>query len=248
MSYLRTLTRAAFALLLGLLAGIGIATFSSPALADVVFTLGNNPCAAPCVEQNISFGAKETGTTITGTIDNTNTTVYFSTLTGQTLLQNSNGQAQIFQNVAMPSQNSKLTSMDINLTGANTTAGTGVANATLGFQDFILNLVNGSGTAQVEAFDNLGQKFEYTLGNGQNFLTLTTKNNEIITDVQVMMVCPPSHPRCTLGSFTEFKQPRISGVDPVAPLPAALPLFIGGLGLIGVAGFRKKRRVSRLAL
>jgi hypothetical protein len=35
---------------------------------------------------------------------------------------------------------------------------------------------------------------------------------------------------------------------PSTPLPGALPLFIGGLGLIGVAGFRKKRKVSRLAL
>jgi hypothetical protein len=38
-----------------------------------------------------------------------------------------------------------------------------------------------------------------------------------------------------------------SGQIDVTPLPAALSLFAGGLGLIGFAGFRKRRKTARLA-
>jgi hypothetical protein len=212
---------------IGLLAGIGIAALSCPAFADIVFTLGNNPEPG---EENISFGGTETGTTIQGTTNQSNQTVFFSSLTGQDLLQQAQGQADILQNVTKPQQNSQLTSMDINLTGANTTNGTGLANPTLGFTDFIMNPLNGSGTATVQAFDNFGQTFTYDLGNGQNFLTLTTINGEFITDVQITVAG---------GSFIEFKQPRISGVCTISgggctpvpvPLPGAVTLFGSVLG------------------
>jgi len=53
----------------------------------------------------------------------------------------------------------------------------------------------------------------------------------------------------TTGSPNYITTAQSSQIDVVTtPLPAALSLFAGGLGLIGFAGFRKKRKTARLAV
>ena len=200
---------------------------AAPAVrADVIFTLGNNPQTD---EHQILFGAKESGNPITGQIAASNIDVKFASLTGQTLYQNAKGQA-IIENAADPNKAS-LSSMNVSVPG-------------YGFGDFILNLENGTGTAHVVATDNFNQTFNYDLGHGQNYLTLTTKNDEFITNIAITGTDD------TFG-FLQFKQPRISDVctlgtggscAPVKiPEPSSIAMLGSSLLLAGVVLRRRKR-------
>jgi hypothetical protein len=71
---------------------LGIA-FVTKADATITFLPGNNPQPG---EENILFGAKETGTTINGATNTSDIGIQFTS--SETLLQNSSGQAQIFNN------------------------------------------------------------------------------------------------------------------------------------------------------
>jgi hypothetical protein len=67
-------------------------------------------------------------------------------------------------------------------------------------------------------------------------LALNAKGYEVGAHIFVCSTDP-----CTIGNNT-----GVTGFAS-APLPAALPLFVSGLGLIGFAGMRKRRKAARLA-
>jgi PEP-CTERM motif len=202
------------------LATLGFGLWVASASADVIFTLGNNPQPD---ENNILFAAGDTGIEITGEVDHSGVAVDFTSLTGQTLFQNAQGQASISEVNGNP-----LTSMKVDVPGYT-------------FGDFILNLQNGTGTATVTAVDNFSEVFHYDLGNGQNYLTITTANGESIASLSVMM--------SSGGGFDVFKQPRISQVcnagtcvpDPPAPIPEPQTLALLGFGLVSLMLVRRRR-------
>jgi len=190
--------------------------------AGIVFQLGNNPQPN---EENVLFSSGQTGTTVTGTTNQSNSTVQFSS-TIDTLVTPSSGQAKV----------GSTSGLVHNIT--MTTPGTS-------FTDAILNPLNGSGTATVSVVANEpggGQStftFSYALGNGNNFLTITAINGESIDSVTVDAA----------NGFEDLRQPRISGVNGVTTVPEPASMILFGFGAVSLVGYgiRRRRTIAKVS-
>jgi hypothetical protein len=189
-----------------ILAVLLVAIGAPAAYADGVFTLGNNPQPN---EQNILFGSTQTGATVFGSTNSTDTAVRFSSTT-DVLMVTSSGQA-------------KVTAMDGLVNDITTT----IPGFT--FADFILNPFKPAVNSDLTVTATMSDGSVFTFGpygsiSGNNFLTITTSGGERISSVTID----------SPGGFQDLRQPRISGISPV-PEPSSLLLFgSGALGLMGV--------------
>jgi hypothetical protein len=218
---------------------LAAALFAGTAQAHITFTLGNNPQPD---ESNILFEASETGTTLDhGEVDHTGASVTFDSLTSQSLTQTAKGQADIFCASACVNNG---TNESAQLTSIEMTAGTLNGQPT-GWEDAIINLDFGIGTALVSVTDQFNNTFDEVLGPGQNFLTMVAQTGEVITDIKVIQEPTTTGP----FGFNSFKQPRVSGLctlvgttctTVIAPEPASIALL--GVGLLGLGMVTMRRR------
>jgi hypothetical protein len=201
--------------LLALLTLLGVGLVPAAAHATIVFTAGNVPQQPS--EENVLYGNNQTGTTVTGVTNQSNTTVNFSSST-DTLVTTAAGQANLTAQTGLIN--------DVRITVPGHT-----------FGDLIINPFLGTGNppptgATVSVVTNDGTFTDnITLGNGNNFLTITTAGGETISSVDI----------ASSGGFADLRQVRISEIA-VAAVPEPATLSLIGLGLIGAAFLGRRRR------
>ena len=199
---------------------IATAFFPSLSWATIIFIPGNNPQPG---EENVLLNNGTSGSTVSGTTNQSGVTINFTSAT-QILLEPSSGQARI----EATSGGSQVALTDIS----------SITSATGPFGDLIFNMFIGGtigtsgGTATISVVDNLGNTatFSETLGNGQNFLTVVASAGESIASLAI------SYPR----GFTDLRQVRISGVTAPTVPDSGATLSLLGASLIGLALLRRK--------
>jgi hypothetical protein len=100
-------------------------------------------------------------------------------------------------------------------------------------------LKTGTGSSKVETFTIEALNGNTVVGTH----TYTGLNHDADLSFLVVAGAGQKFTEIELSSTTGFKEVKhfqLSGLDPV-PVPAALPLFAGGLGVLGVFGWRKRK-------
>ncbi|MGE0258955.1 MAG: PEP-CTERM sorting domain-containing protein [Alphaproteobacteria bacterium] len=214
---------------LAIAAAFAASLASTPqARATAIFTEGNNPQAN---EENVLFQNPQTGTTITGTTNLSNTSVQFDST--QTLATGGVGQAFL-----------EPVSPDTVITGTVTFSIPGLA-----FKDYIFNpTVTGpdadGGAATIVAVTNDGTFAQnITLSNGNNFWTITTTPDEFLLSVSLELAAGTN--------YATYRQPRVSGICTpgeigctLVPIQAPEPTTLAILGgaLIGFGLLRRRKK------
>jgi hypothetical protein len=200
---------------------VGLCSCNAALYGSVVFTLGNNPQPD---EHGVLLNNGTSGNTVFGTLNGVpGVSVQFSST--QTLLEPTAGLARITVNP----ETTALENVTISVVGG--TFGDLIFNPAIG----TVGTAGGTAHVTVNSVDNLGNPevpspFDYSLSNGQNFLTITTMGGEKIVD---MTIDYPS-------GFTDLRGVRISAVtipEPSTFVPL-LALAFGSIILI-----RKPRNV-----
>jgi len=204
---------------------LGIGLLPTPSRADIIFTLGNNPQQPG--EENVLLNKGTSGSTVSGTTNQSGTVVDFTSAT-QTLSEPANGQARI---EAVDASGNQVALSDISAI----TLASGAPYFDLIFNSHIGGTIGtAGGTETVTVLDNLGvtHPFSFSLGNGENFLTIVATNGQSIASTAI------SYPT----GFTDLQQVRISLSASVIPEPATYTMLATGLGILAVARARMLRR------
>ena len=179
--------------------------------ADIIISVGNNPQT----DENVLMNSGDTGNPVFGETNNTGIDVRFASITGQTLVLPSNGQARV------EAENAALTSLVIDIPGGT-------------YDSLIFNASTGSGIIEISVLDDQGNTVQasFDLGNGQNFFTTFAINGQNIVSTTLEFTT----------SVRDVRQVRIGGAELLqVPEPSTLALLM--LGAVALsAGARRARR------
>jgi hypothetical protein len=108
--------------------------------------------------------------------------------------------------------------------------------AGLTFNHLIFNPFNGEGPTTVKVTEDNGQEsfFDYTLGNGNNFLTISAINGQRIDLVSIS----------STNGYEDLRQVRIGGISGVNAVPEPMSMGILAAGGLPLLGFLRRRRRS----
>jgi hypothetical protein len=193
-----------------------LALSAGAASAEVVIVSGSVPQNP---DENVLLNTGTSGTTITGTTNQTNSLVTFIGL--ESLTEPSNGQARI------GAGDGSYTSLQFFL-----------SDPTKSFlrAEFNINAI-ATGMVTIAATDQLGTVFTKTFAldsNGQNFFNLVANSGESIKNVQIT----------STSQIGDTRQVRLGGIGATAtivPEPSTWAMIILGFGMVG-AGLRLRRR------
>lgn len=197
-------------------------TMAMPASAAINFELGNHPQKP--AEKNVNYNTS-TGTTVTGTLVPTPSSGINVDFTSTTTLSANGGQESLRNIVPNLGLNNVTISM------APTNPVTALGYTCLIINPSLSNLLTVTAATQatitVSAVDKNGvaeppAPFTLPLGNGQNFLTITTANGEVITSTSI------TTPSGTF--FFDLGQVRLCpAAVPSAVIPEPASIVIWGL-------------------
>jgi hypothetical protein len=186
--------------------------------ATITFQLGNNPQLG---EENVLLNNGTTGSTVSGTTNQTGFVVNFSSLT-QTLTEPSSGQARI----EATSNGAQVALSDVSFSLANATFTDAIFNM------FIGGTIGTSGSSTITAVSNDGtSQFSFDLGNGSNFLTIFASGGETLENISISAAQP---------GFTDLRQVRISGATASTVPDSGSTLALLSSGVSALALLRRK--------
>jgi hypothetical protein len=110
----------------------------------------------------------------------------------------------------------------------------------IGVQEFGMGILDpGIAGTQLEAFDGAGESLETLapiLGPSGGVFSSFAGFSRVLADIRKVVLTPAD------GDFVGIDTVSFNVGVAVMPLPAALPLFAGGLALLGLLGWRSKRK------
>jgi hypothetical protein len=195
-------------------AALGLASFTLPAHADVIWIVGN----VPQEDENVLLNTGITGPLLTGTLNMSGATVNFSSASGD-LVSPSAGQARI----EPADGNDPFNSLTFWLADGGT------------FASAIFNLPGDSGLVEISVSLANGSLLSdsFATGSGENFFTVVAINGDRISSITVSAD----------GSFSDMRQIRLGGYQPGTAVPdSAASVVLVGLGCVALAGLRRRLR------
>ena len=200
---------------------IVIATATALAVpAGATITVINSQGVNPT--QNVLLNNGQTGATITGNTNQSNTSVTFQSLNAEALVAPSNGQARV------ESADGTLDTLAYYLTAPG-----------FGFTQTEFNLFFAVGqTNSVTIFVNGTSYGSFGIGNGSNWFGVTATGGDVITRV--------SFDTNGVG-VTDMRQIRLGPIAAVVPEPVTWAMMLAGFGALGFALRRRPTTRVRYA-